>query len=67
MLNLSPLLFKLKFHLIPIRDWNLIQSSVPDVAPGLLKFHLIPIRDWNDEPVTAPNPIQKVEISLNPY
>ena len=58
---------ELKFHLIPIRDWNfsLPQSST---ISNKLKFHLIPIRDWNKSQThNYTSPPAKVEISLNPY
>ncbi len=58
----------LKFHLIPIRDWNPI-GEYENFWLWVLKFHLIPIRDWNSmmTPEQFKTLDKQVEISLNPY
>ena len=58
----------LKFHLIPIRDWNThTQKNNPHANEGL-KFHLIPIRDWNKllELLNIPNILLKLKFHLIP-
>ena len=59
----------LKFHLIPIRDWNLNQDEKSKLEVKKLKFHLIPIRDWNknQSELIKNVDMNQVEISLNPY
>ena len=43
---------RLKFLLLPIRDWN--QSANSTAEQALLKFLLLPIRDWNAVSISPP-------------
>ena len=36
---------ELQFHLLPIRDWNIVNAAYCHIKT--LQFHLLPIRDWN--------------------
>ena len=58
--------YSLQFHLLPIRDWNLLDIALLLFPQLWLQFHLLPIRDWNCIVIPASSGFVQLQFHLLP-
>ena len=56
----------MQFHLLPIRDWNILFMIIAVHKFLELQFHLLPIRDWNKKFSVFKWDVKKLQFHLLP-